>query len=422
MRYLIKTMTFGLMTLMSMAILTACSSDNDNNSDGDEKLPPTYYYPNDPAISTLVEVIEKNEYAPTEFGNKIGSWPMLSVLGEAFANLMKTSLSTVARTRIPQMDQLFKERVGTTSDGSRQWNIKRRVFTYKSISNMTGNDTILTGTVIFPCNTVGKAHQVDVLTLYHHQAYFDKSWLPSQNPTLMAMHALHNSAVIEPDGQGASDDLNKLISEVLFGDRSCLQMKDCVVAALQVMYKENVTLAANGYTNNWGTSLGTTSATGFAQYMENDAAPELQRLIKMNATFIGEGPTKFSQIIGCKQYEPELPVQKYFEGWNPRLPFYMSSCKDDELIVYDELKSYFAKLRTMPDESVNNKVQWFDMYLPELVKRITKIEDISKATLGVGNHLLSAVVTLMAASAVKDPADMEKVLMSNNAFDEGQNQ
>jgi len=234
----------------------------------------------------------------------------------------------------------------------------------------------------------------------------------------MAMHALHNSAVIEPDGQGASDDLNKLFPEVLYGDRSCLQMKDCVVAALQVMYKENVTLAADGYTNNWGTSLGTTSATGFAQYMENDAAPELQRLLKMRATFIGEGPTKFSQIIGCKQYEPELPVQKYFEGWNPRLPFYISCCPDDELIVYDELKSYFANLRTMPNKSVNNNVQWLDMNLPEAVKRIIKSEEISKATWGVGNHLLTAVVTLMFASVVDDPADMKNVLRSNNIFTE----
>ena len=66
-----KTMIFGLMTLMSMAIITACSSDNDNNNGGDEKTPPPYYYPNDPAVSTLVEVIKKNEYAPTEFGNQI---------------------------------------------------------------------------------------------------------------------------------------------------------------------------------------------------------------------------------------------------------------------------------------------------------------------------------------------------------------
>ncbi len=39
-------------------------------------------------------------------------------------------------------------------------------------------------------------------------------------------------------------------------------------------------------------------------------------------------------------------------------------------------------------------------------------------TWGIGNHLLSAVVSLMAASIVKDPDDMERILMSNNIFDE----
>ncbi len=33
-------------------------------------------------------------------------------------------------------------------------------------------------------------------------------------------------------------------------------------------------------------------------------------------------------------------------------------------------------------------------------------------------HLLTAVVSLMAASAVKDPADMERVLISNNFLGE----
>jgi hypothetical protein len=96
----------------------------------------------------------------------------------------------------------------------------------------------------------------------------------------------------------------------------------------------------------------------------------------------------------------------------------MSSCKDDELIVYDELKSYYTQLRTMPDGSVNTNVTWCDFYMPAIVKSITSSEDISKMTWGIGNHLLSAVVSLMAASIVKDPDDMERILTSNNIFDE----
>jgi hypothetical protein len=150
--------------------------------------------------------------------------------------------------------------------------------------------------------------------------------------------------------------------------------------------------------------------------MENDATPELQQLLKLRATYIGEGPTKFSQIKDCKQYEADLPVQKYFYGWNPRLPFYMSSCKDDELIVYDELKSYFSKLRTMPDGSVNNNVQWCDFYLPSIIRKITSSKEISEATMGVGNHYLTAVVSLIFASTVKDPADMEGELDPDHEF------
>ena len=415
-KVLARIVVLGFVVLVSM--LTACS-DSDNQEQGGREDPESEATPpTDVSTQTLLEVIEKSEYTPTEFGEAIGSWPMLSYAGEGVANLMKRTLRNVATTRIPLMDARFLRTVGLDANGSRQWIIKRRVFTYQSISNMTGNDTILVGSVIFPTNTVGKPHQVDILTLYHHQAYFEKSWLPSQSVTLMAMHALNNSAVIEPDGLGASDDMNKLTYETIFGDLSCLQMVDCVSAALEVMRQEGVTLADNGYTNNWGTSLGTTSATAFAQYMENDATPELQQLLKLRATYIGEGPTMFSQIKGCKKYEPELPVQKYFYGWNPRLPFYMSSCKDDELIVYDELKSYYTQLRTMPDGSVNTNVKWCDFYMPAIVKSITSSEDLSKMTWGIGNHLLSAVVSLMAASIVKDPDDMERILMSNNIFDE----
>ena len=411
-----KSTMICLITLISTGMMTACSSD-DNNEPGQDSGSDVFH-PINASTRTLRDIYEKSEYTPTEFGDAMGSWPMLSLGGDALARLLKTAIKTVALTRVPQMDALFKERVGTAADGSRRWKLKRRLFTYKSISSVTGNDTTLVGSVIFPTNTIGQPHQVDVLTLYHHQAYFDKSWLASQSVTLMAMHALHNSAVIEPDGLGASDDMNKLTYETIFGDLSCLQMVDCVSAALEVMRQEGVTLADNGYTNNWGTSLGTTSATAFAQYMENDATPELQQLLKLRATYIGEGPTMFSQIKGCKKYEPELPVQKYFYGWNPRLPFYMSSCKDDELIVYDELKEYFVRLRTMPDGTINKNVKWCDFYMPAIVKSITSSEDLSKMTWGIGNHLLSAVVSLMAASIVKDPDDMERILMSNNIFDE----
>jgi hypothetical protein len=403
-------------------MLTACSDSDNQEQGGGENPGSEVFHPINASTQTLRDVTEKNTYDPSKFGEVIGSWSMLSFSGDIIANLIKGQLKLVAATRLPQMDALFKERVGTAEDGSRLWNIKRCVFTYNSISGETGNDTTLVGSVIFPTNTVGKPHQVDVLTLYHHQAYFENSWLPSHSVTMMAMHALHNSAVIEPDGQGAKRAMNDLVRENLQGDLTGLQMADCVLAALEVMRQEGVTLADNGYSNNWGTSLGTVAATGFAQYMERDATPDLQALFRLRATYIGEGPTMLDQVKGYEDVVPNPPTQKFYDGWNPRLPFYMSCNPYDELINYNELKKYYTKLRTMPDGSVNNNVQWCDFYLPSIIRKITSSKEISEATWGVGNHYLTAVVSLIFASTVKDPADMEKVLISNNAFDEGQNQ
>ena len=409
-----KNVTFCFVALVSIGMLTACSDSDNQEQGGGEDPGSGVFHPIDASTQTLRDVIEKNTYDPSNFGEVIGSWPMLSFSGDIIANLIKGQLKLVAATRLPQMDALFKERVGTAEDGSRLWNIKRCVFTYNSISGETGNDTTLVGSVIFPTNTVGKPHQVDVLTLYHHQAYFANSWLPSHSVTMMAMHALHNSAVIEPDGQGARYEMEDLIRENLQGDLTGLQMADCVLAALEVMRQEGVTLADNGYSNNWGTSLGTVAATGFAQYMERDATPDLQALFRLRATYIGEGPTMLDQVKGYEDVVPNPPTQKFYDGWNPRLPFYMSSNPYDELINYDELKKYYTKLRTMPDGSVNSNMQWYDFYMPKVVRDIVNIKQIQEKLGGHAIHMLSAVLSLYDASIVKDPADMAGELDPNN--------
>lgn len=405
----VRTITLGLISWMSMGLLTACHDD----SDGESQQAPKEYHPINASTRSLRDIVEKNVYDPTEFGGIIGEWPMISIFGDGVSNLMKASLKTAVASRLPQMDALFKERVGTAEDGSRQWNLKRYVFTYKTVSSITGNDTTLIGSVIFPTNTVGKQHQVDMLTLYHHQAYLDKSWLPSRSVTLMGMHALHNSAVIEPDGQGSTftlDDMENV--RVGKGDLMALQMADCVLAALEVMKQDHVTLAEDGYANNWGTSLGATGATSFAQYMERDATADLKQLIKLRASFIGEGPAKDGQIRG---YELNNPAsQNSYSGWNPGSPFYIATNPDDEMISYDALKKYYNELRTMPDGSTNVKVHWIDYQLPSLIKKIISLEPVSQKMYGIGNHLLSATVMLFAACTVNDPADMEKALSQDH--------
>ncbi len=393
-----KRLTLSLITCMLMGLLTACSDD----SDGGAPQVPEDHHPIDASTSTLRSIIEKTDYAPTEFADVIGSWPMLSYAGDAIANVMKASLNGAASDRIPQMDALFNERVGTAEDGTRQWNVKRIIFSYKSISGATGNDTTLVGSVIFPTNTLGKAHTVDVLTLYHHQAYFDESWLPSRSVTLMGMHALHNSAVIEPDGQGATPAIEEMDGYVR-GSRTALQMADCVLAALEVMKQEKVTLAADGYSNNWGTSLGALGATAFAYYMEQEATPDFKQLLRLRATYIGEGPTLVKQVNGIDS-KFNIP-QKYDNAWNPELPFYISFSPDDELISYDMLKEYYEKMRTMPDGTINDKVHWTDFKFPALIELLITSQPVNERLSGLPNHLLSAVISLYTASTVNDPSD-----------------
>jgi len=417
----IKVMAFSLMALMSIGMFTSCSNDDDTNNgegggspSGGSEPTPEVFHPINASTRTLINVVEKNEYTSTEFREAIVNWPMLSYAGDAISALIKPALRLVYARRVTQLDDVFRKTVGTGYLGARQWNIKRYVFTYKSISSVTGNDTTLVGSVIFPTNTLGKPHQVEVLSLYHHQAFFDNSWLASHSVTLMGMHALNNFAVIEPDGQGASLDAGKLTEENMRGDWVALQMADCMLAALEVMRQEGVTVAENGYTNNWGTSIGTVGTTGFAQYMENNATPDLQALFNLRATYIGEGPTMLRHLRGAEDMMPDLPAQKFYDGWNPRLPFYISCAPNDEFINYDELKNYYTKLQTMPDGTVNNNVQWLDFNMSPTEKAIAAIgfsgiEGLSDCN----NHLYSATLTLLYICMAKDPEHMKMFLKQN---------
>ena len=406
----LTTMTAIFMTMSSVGMFCACSSSDDNSIDGDEEKQdePEVFHPIDASTRTLRDVIVSQEYSPTEFGEAIGSWPMFAYLGDGLTSITKPAVKTIVDSRTPQMDKLFEERVGTASDGSRQWTLKRCVFTYKSISGITGNDTTLVGSVVFPTNTLGKAHEVDVLTLYHHMDCLQDSWLASNSLTMMALHALHNSAVIEPDYYGADADFGNIITKYYQGDLTALQMADCVLAALEVMREQNVTLAAGGYTNNWGCSLGVKSATGFAQYMENDATPDLQMLFRLRATYVGEGPVMMSHYRTYKDLIDNPVKQKYEEGWYPRLPFYMSCNPKDDSVDYDEVKKYYEQLRTYPDGTINPNVHWLDLDL-RLQPIIDQLAKVINGAVGAGfvNHMLSAVATLIAISMVEDPADME---------------
>ena len=156
----VKVLVFSLVTLVSIGMLTACSRDDDDNEekpqpeaqtddenpDEDDPQPgPEPYHPIYASTKTLLEVTERTTYTPTEFGDVIGSWPMLSYAGEQFGNVMKRTVNAIATARLPLMDLRFLRTVGLAQDGSRQWVLQRRLFTYKSVSLITGNDTTLVG-------------------------------------------------------------------------------------------------------------------------------------------------------------------------------------------------------------------------------------------------------------------------------------
>ena len=85
----VKAITFCLITLMSMGMLTACSNDDDNGG-----APSDVFHPINASTRTLHDVIERDVYTPQEFGEVIGSWPMLSAAGTGVADLAKNTLKT----------------------------------------------------------------------------------------------------------------------------------------------------------------------------------------------------------------------------------------------------------------------------------------------------------------------------------------
>lgn len=364
--------------------------------------------------NVLLNVQSSTTYQPETFAQALANSPMLNFFGDNQSTMAMVAVPLFRLTvnsRVPQMDELFSGLVGTGKDGKRQWQIERYVFTYKTISSLTGADTVLVGTVTFPNNTLaGVKHEVGTLSLYHHVACFDETWLPSVSPSLMTLHALHNSAVIEPDQMGGSSNIMQLVAGYINGDILALQMLHCIMAALDVMKQHGVALAADGYTNNWGLSLGMPSTLGFAQYMENDAPDEIKNTLRMRATYTGEGITSFAHLnfgeedAGDQEQTSSNVTRggdyKYNDNWHPKLPLWMSCCPNDNFVSYKALKSYCMNLRTNADGSVNEKVKWIDFNVANTEYQ----EQIG------GNHFVAAILTLFYMSCAENPADMEEIL------------
>lgn len=405
------TKKIQFLALLAAFALVACSGSGDDDDFGNSQVESTAEGGQGSAVRStpiilpesfsgvLVEVTDSMRYQPTQFAEELANLPYFGIgIGiDYLAEYIEPIFKLAVNSRVPRMDQLFRQEYGEHA----KWQVERYLFTYHSISLRTGADTVLVGAVTFPNNTVaGLNHEVGTLTLHHHQAAFLDSWLPSKSPSMMTLHALHNSAVIEPDFLEAGDNIPELTVIYLNSDILAQQMTHCVMAALDVMRQHGVRLADDGYTNNWGSSLGMPSALGFTEYIENEAPEELVDALRLKATFVGEGYTKFSHLLMSEVAEIPTPPYKINMGWHPQKPLYMSCGPNDDLISYSAFREYWEELATNADGTLNPNVHWTDFYVAntELQKMVG------------GNHFVASILLLFYMSCAEDPADMVEYL------------
>lgn len=251
----------------------------------------------------LVAVTEVNHDTPEQFAEKINPDYVFDML-DMYLGLDGRAVTTplfnlMVEKRVPKMDKLFADLVGTGAKGERQWQIESYVFNYMS-KTPQGQDIVLSGRVTFPNNTIGEPHEVQSLSLHSHQMLIDHTWSPSEHYSFMTLRAFLNSAVIEPDFQGYGTDLYKHIYAISATNNQAEQMKDCIMAAFQVMAQHGVTLKSpenGGFTTNWGCSIAAAVPIAFAKYCETDAeGQELNKIINLHSSFAAEGPLDIAEL------------------------------------------------------------------------------------------------------------------------------
>ncbi|MBQ7280112.1 MAG: hypothetical protein IJR13_05240, partial [Bacteroidales bacterium] len=147
-------------------------------------------------------------------------------------------------------------------------------------------------------------HEVQSMSLVTH--YFNgRDGMPSLSLTASSLRAIFNSAVIEPDyqGYGVSEGYPYCGFSFAIEGR---QAADCLFAAMEVMRQHGVTLAANGYTTNWGYSIGAPAAVSFARYYDEQMTREQRAAIRLKSTFAGGGPMLLDRLI--EAYDSDLDI------------------------------------------------------------------------------------------------------------------
>ena len=266
----------------AVVMLVSCSKSEDDNKDN----------------GTWVKVVSGASYSPCEFASAIAADKYLhGYTGDnnAIALVVDGVLNAYTAGHRYYLDTFYarKQHVPLLMY-ERNWQIESYSFYYKSISSY-GQPILLSGRVTFPNTIAQEGHEVQSMSLVTH--YFNgRDGMPSLSLTASSLRAIFNSAVIEPDyqGYGVSEGYPYCGFSFAIEGR---QAADCLFAAMEVMRQHGVTLAANGYTTNWGYSIGAPAAVSFARYYDEQMTREQRAAIRLKSTFAGGGPMLLDRLI-----------------------------------------------------------------------------------------------------------------------------
>lgn len=323
MKNLVRTTALVLVSF-AMLTLTACKKDDDAAS-RPSTIPGTHNRPERPSSpeqhdSYLVQVLDSAFYSsPEQLGEAIGQNPMLEMtdrMGPQLSSTARNLISLMSRINSMKLDTLFDERIGRDSQGQRQWGFSSYAFSYRTIA-IDGSPIVLSARITFPNNTIDSlTHELSSLSLWGHMMLMDSSWAPSVSIGPMAMRSFFNSAVIEPDFQGYGID-KKTHHCGLAARTLGRQFIDCGMAALELLRRNNVILADDGYTDIWSVSMMSIAVLGAARYYEMEAPAEVKRALRYRSAFCVEGPIypKGSILYASTHPNFRSPLTQYISNF-----------------------------------------------------------------------------------------------------------
>ena len=276
------------------------------------------------AGQSLVSILAEQHYTPGEFIGALGS-PSFTALLKSIQPLAHAGLKTLLRlhmlARLPRLNRRFAKEGGRGRFAKRCWEIQSCIFTYRS-QTVDGRDITLSGRVTFLNHkTEGTPHQAKTISLHMHQAFFHEEWAPSRNLMFVPLKVLWDSVVIEPDLQKWGINYGKEVDGGGSAVHMARQMADCIVAALEVMRRHNVSLAPDGYTTNWGSSQGAVPTLAFAKWYDTEAPQWFRDAIRLQSTFSAEGAADLTRLMQHAYRHPEdidtnfVLLLAYFEGF-----------------------------------------------------------------------------------------------------------